>query len=85
MIAAHDSLATLDFEEPDGIFHADVCLESGELATDRCTDVRSEVFVEGTEPTATCHIHPGAGLYNPTSANKNDLVPEDTSDERVHF
>ncbi len=85
MIAAHDSLATIDFEEPDGIFHADVCLESGELATDRCTEVRSEVFVEGTEPTTTCHIHPGAGLYNPASATKDDLVPEDTSDERVHF
>ncbi len=84
MIAAHDSLPALDFEEPDGIAHADVCLESGELATDRCTDVRSEVFIEGTEPTTTCHIHPSAGRYNP-KARQEELVPEDTTEERVHF
>ncbi|MEW6412869.1 MAG: PBP1A family penicillin-binding protein [Candidatus Zixiibacteriota bacterium] len=85
MIAAHDSLPALDFEEPDGIAHADVCLESGELATDRCTDVRSEVFIEGTEPTTTCHIHPSAGRYNPAKARKEELIPEDTTEERVHF
>jgi membrane carboxypeptidase/penicillin-binding protein len=84
MIAAHDSLPILDFEEPEGIVHADVCLESGELATDRCSDVRAEVYIEGTEPTAACHIHPSAGRYDPASARKKDnLVPEDTTDERA--
>ncbi len=85
MIAAHDSLPIVDFDEPEGIIHADVCLESGEIATDRCVNVRSEVFIEGTEPTETCHVHPGAGLYNPASARQEELVPEDTTDERVHF
>ncbi|UCG61828.1 MAG: PBP1A family penicillin-binding protein [Candidatus Zixiibacteriota bacterium] len=85
MIAAHDSLAAVDFEEPEGIIHEDVCLESGEIATDRCINVRNEVFIEGTEPTATCHIHPGAGRYNPAAAKQDDLIPEDTTEERVHF
>lgn len=85
MIAAHDSLPVMGFEEPDGIVRADVCIESGEIATDRCEQVRNEVFIEGTEPTTTCHIHPSAGLYDPTRDNKNEFNPEDTSDERVHF
>jgi penicillin-binding protein 1A len=84
MLAAHDSLPIKDFTEPEGIVHADVCLESGEIATDRCIDVRNEVFIQGTEPTVTCHIHPSAGLFTPR-ANRDEFVPEDTTDERVHF
>ena len=88
MIAAHDSLPIVDFEEPEGIVHADVCLESGELATDRCIDVREEVFISGTEPTNTCTLHPSAGRYDPSRANRDPITPvqvEDTTDERVHF
>ncbi len=82
MIAAHDSLPALDFEEPDGIVHADVCLESGELATDRCIDVRNELFMEGSEPTETCRIHPSTGLYRyQDNSEKND----DDDEERKHF
>ncbi len=84
MKAAHDSLPLADFEEPDGIVHQDVCLESGEIATDRCVEVRQEVFIDGTEPTATCHLHPSSGLH---ISNRKQAAPgpTDTSDERVHF
>jgi len=81
MIAAHDSLPTLDFEEPDGIVHTDVCLESGQLATDRCVDVRNEIFIEGTEPTSTCSIHPSTGLYIPRDRDE----VSDTTEDRRHF
>jgi len=84
MIAAHDSLRIADFEEPDGIVHLDVCLESGQIATDRCLDVRNEVFIEGNEPTTTCPIHPSTGLYVPNRAEKKPLA-EDSTSERVHF
>ena len=84
MIAAHDTLEILDFEEPDGIVHMDVCLESGETATDRCSEVRAEIYIEGTEPTAPCHIHPSAGRYRGKLKN-NDFIPEDTTEERRHF
>ncbi|RME19983.1 MAG: PBP1A family penicillin-binding protein [Candidatus Zixiibacteriota bacterium] len=84
MMAAHDSLPIMDFKEPEGIVHLDVCLESGEIATDRCVKVRNEVFIAGTEPTTTCHLHPSSGLYtgNPL---KEEQLPEDTTDERTHF
>lgn len=86
MIAAHDTLPIEDFKEPDGIVHADVCIESGELATDRCPKVRNEVFIEGTQPTEPCHIHPSAGMYKPGSLrNQDEFEPEDTTDERTHF
>jgi len=82
MIAAHDSLPVMDFEEPDGMVHLDVCLESGEIATDRCIDVRNEIFTDDNQPTTTCHIHPSKGLYVPRD---DAVLPQDTSDERVHF
>lgn len=85
MIAAHDSLPIMDFAEPEGIVHSDVCLESGEIATDRCLEVRNEIFITGTEPTETCHIHPSAGLYKPGQLKKDEYIPEDTTDERTHF
>lgn len=85
MMSAHDSLPIMDFEEPEGIVHADVCLESGELATDRCIEVRNEIFIEGTQPTTTCRLHPSRGMYIPRANKNNDILPEDTTDERVHF
>jgi penicillin-binding protein 1A len=85
MIAAHDSLPVLEFEEPEGIVHLDVCLESGEIATDRCVDVRSEVFLETNQPTTTCHLHPSKGLYINNNNRKDQNAPVDTTDDRVHF
>ena len=84
MIAAHDSLPVLDFEEPDGIVHADVCLESGEIATDRCENVRNEVFTVDNQPTTTCQLHPSSGRYI-SNRRETNSAPPDTSDERVHF
>jgi penicillin-binding protein 1A len=85
MIAAHDSLPIEDFEEPEGIVHLDVCLESGEIATDRCVNVRAEIFASGTQPTATCHLHPSARLYVPSSRDNSRRDLPDTADERMHF
>jgi len=83
MIEAHDSLPIMDFEEPEGIVHMDVCAESGEIATDRCLHVRSEVFIAGNQPTTTCHLHPSGGRGDHQMRNRP--TEADTSDERVHF
>ncbi len=85
MISAHDSLPVLDFQVPDGIVRKIVCLESGEIATDRCLDVANEVFIEGTEPTATCHVHPSSGLYVPKGVDLDQPKYDDTTAEREHF
>lgn len=84
MIAAHDTLPLMDFEEPEGIVHLDVCAESGELATDRCIAVISDVFKVENQQTTTCHIHPSRGRYVPRQDQRR-FNPEDTADDRTHF
>ena len=84
MIAAHDSLPIEDFEEPEGIVRMDVCLESGEIATDRCQSVRNEIFTDDNCPTKSCPLHPSTGLNISRDTERNRL-PQDTTDERVHF
>ncbi len=84
MMAAHDSLPIADFEEPEGIVHLDVCVESGELATDRCPTVRADVFTVTNQPTAACHLHPSRGQYRPTDRNRKVQEP-DSLKSRGHF
>jgi penicillin-binding protein 1B len=45
------------FEAPAGIVSETICAESGELARDRCPNVRSEVFISGSEPAVYCELH----------------------------
>lgn len=47
------------FSPPSGIVTAQIDADTGELATPRCTHVRTEVFLDGTQPTAFCHLHGG--------------------------
>jgi penicillin-binding protein 1B len=46
-----------DFEQPPGIVTVETCLESGQLAGDRCPDARSDVFIDGTQPVVACELH----------------------------
>jgi len=45
------------FPEPPGIIHRVVCEESGLLSSSKCSHIRREVFIEGTEPSRTCNVH----------------------------
>jgi hypothetical protein len=65
--------------------HLDVCLESGELATERCVNVRSEIFTVENQPTTTCRLHPAKGLRLSNSSRKTKPAPEDTTSDRIHF
>lgn len=60
---AHDTLPVFDFDIPDNIMFANVCLESGALATNLCYDVRYEVFTSRSIPIDICPIHPSSNLY----------------------
>ena len=57
MNAYHEGKPWRDFEPPAGIVFTNVCLESGELATEHCTRTRLEVFREENEPQVPCHLH----------------------------
>jgi len=43
------------------VVSAEICNESGELAGPACPNVRSEVFLAGTEPTTICAAHTQLG------------------------
>ena len=45
------------FRAPDGVVTAEVCNESGQLATPWCPETRGEVFVDGTQPAVECELH----------------------------
>jgi penicillin-binding protein 1B len=45
------------FDAPDGIVTAEIDAETGELATPSCPKIRNEVFIAGTQPVQTCHLH----------------------------
>jgi penicillin-binding protein 1B len=65
------------FPIPDGVREAQVCADSGELASPFCPNTRREVFLEGTEPLKQCSIHQGppASQGNITDLSHNDSAP----------
>lgn len=49
------------FEPPDGIVTVEIDPMTGQLATAACPSTRSEVFISGTQPVESCHLHGGSG------------------------
>jgi penicillin-binding protein 1B len=49
------------FDAPDGIVSAEIDPESGQLATTGCPEVRTEVFIAGTQPVELCRLHGRGG------------------------
>ena len=46
-----------DFNPPAGIVSAQIDPSTGQLATPNCPTVRTEFFIEGTQPVETCELH----------------------------
>lgn len=46
-----------EFPMPGGIESARICMDSGQLAGDFCDRVRTEYFIDGTEPQTKCEMH----------------------------
>lgn len=57
MKAATDSMPESNFQMPKGIITRPICTVSGLLATSDCPEVRTEYFLEGTEPVVECVQH----------------------------
>ncbi len=76
MLAAHKSKEKIDFERPDNIVAARICLESEKLATVRCPDVAEEIFIAGQEPISYCPLS-----HRPESGQDKLPVAQDRDDE----
>jgi penicillin-binding protein 1A len=65
MNKVHENLEIIDFERPDGLVEREICIYSGQIATDLCKhDLRgdasfTELFIKGTEPRGNdfCEVH----------------------------
>jgi penicillin-binding protein 1B len=45
------------FPQPSGIVSVRICADSGQLAGEYCPNVRSDVFIDGTQPAVECQLH----------------------------
>lgn len=64
MKRAHEHRAyrdVTDFEPPPGVVGVQIDPESGQLATASCPKVRTEYFIDGTQPVELCQLHGGGG------------------------
>lgn len=73
----HKNLEPSTFKEPENIVHAKVCRTSGLLATDKCSDTYTEVFVKGKLP-ESCDAHKGQYTICTESGKlANEFCPAD--------
>ena len=55
-------VSSAEFSVPSGIARREIDPQTGQLATSKCPERVTEVFIEGTEPPQYCEIH-GGGLW----------------------
>ncbi len=82
MKTIHKGLPGSTFERTANIVTAKVCRESGRLATDKCANTYSEVFIKGKLP-ETCDAHDGQ--YTVCSVSgllPNEFCPSETLETR---
>jgi len=68
----------VEWKRPDDVLERQIDPESGMLATPYCPQTKSEIFVQGTEPTAVCPLHAGSGEPSPfwrEPATQAEAVP----------
>lgn len=73
----HKNLELSTFKEPENIVHAKVCRTSGLLATDKCSNTYTEVFIKGKLP-ESCDAHKGQYTICTESGKlANEFCPAD--------
>ncbi len=90
MTRIHEDLENKDFEQPDGIVSCVICTKSGKLAVGGLCDsdgregiVRTEYFVEGTEPTETCDTHVTVSICADTGLLATSACPNQVAQVKV--
>jgi penicillin-binding protein 1A len=70
------------FPTPKGIARRVICKESGLLQTARCSRVRREVFIQGTEPRRTCDRHDASSLDELRGVGSYEELDQHLSDDQ---
>ncbi|WP_195987608.1 transglycosylase domain-containing protein [Clostridium sp. D53t1_180928_C8] len=80
MNVVHSGLGYADIEAPSGLVQAKVCKDSGKSPTDLCYQdqrgnrVKTEYFIEGTEPKSVCDVH----VLVAVNSSNNKLATDNT-------
>lgn len=86
----HENLESkTSFDKPEGIVTANICTQSGKLATSLCSSdprgvVKSEIFAAGTEPTEYCDMHVQVRVDTSTGKVANEYCPDSSVSTRVY-
>jgi penicillin-binding protein 1A len=89
MKEAHVGLSGKNIERPSGIRNVSICRESGKIPTDLCakdqrgSQVYSEMFIQGTQPTTLCDVHVEAKVNKVNGKLVSDLTPPELIETRV--
>ncbi|MDR3594220.1 PBP1A family penicillin-binding protein [Clostridium sp.] len=81
MKEANKNFEVQDIDEPNGIVKTSVCKDSGLLPTSLCNEdprgdrVYEELFIDGTQPTATCETHVAANVNRFTNKIAGSFTP----------
>ncbi len=77
MESALRGLPVREFHRPDGLVEVEICALSGLLPGPECPHRVTELFIEGTQPAATCAMHQRIALDRATGLRATDETPED--------
>lgn len=89
MKVAHENLAVKDIEKPSGIVSKAVCKESGKVPTELCykdprgSQVYTEMFIAGTQPTTLCDVHVEANINKSNGKLATEYTPAELLEKRV--
>ena len=88
----HEGLEDKDFEKPTGIVTAQICKKSGKLAVKgvcdsdpRGSQVTTEYFAAGTEPTESCDKHVVVTICSASGKPAGPYCPEDQLSRRAYI
>ncbi|MTI66038.1 MAG: PBP1A family penicillin-binding protein [Firmicutes bacterium] len=93
MLQIHEDkgLKPKDFDKPKGFVTRTICMDSGKLATDLCEKdqrgnrTRSEIFIQGTEPTKYCETHVEVAVDSTNGKLVNDYCPDEVREMKVYI
>ena len=92
MERAHEDLEYKEFQRPEGLTEATICVKSGKLAVEGMCDcdprgsmVRTEYFANGTVPTEYCDHHVKVTICGISGMIANEGCPEASKETKVYI
>jgi len=89
MTPIHEGLAPAKFDLSKNLVPVKVCSQSGKIPTDLCahdqrgSQIITEYFIPGTQPTETCDVHVKALVCSSSNMLKSQFCPDNLTVEKV--